>query len=54
MRLEISAASVGEAEYMKNSFDSDPEGVMRSVYELLTGAGRAGRGDDPDAETYRA
>ncbi|MCR5262387.1 MAG: DUF4364 family protein [Clostridiales bacterium] len=54
MRLEISAASVSEAEYMKNSFDSDPEGVMRSVYEMLTGAGRTGRGDDPDAETYRA
>ena len=55
MRLEITAASSAEARYMKNSFDSDPEHILRAVYELMTGAERInGTGADPDVETYRA
>ena len=55
MRLELSAATKNEARFMKNAFDSDPEGMLRSVYELFTGAGRiSDGGGDPDRETYKA
>ena len=55
MRLELSAATKNEARFMKNAFDSDPEGMLRSVYELFTGVGRiSDGGGDPDRETYKA
>ena len=55
LELRMTAASKNEAKFMKSAFDSDPEGVLKSVYELLTSADRINyRGQDPDKETFKA